>query len=447
MRTSLFLIFLLLFVLSCRKEEFIKDDYPVITTGSFDISDVKAFVLKSSDARLYKITDNSEIKRVKFVDKNMNPIFDTVRTYVTDITFLTRDFIVFNGSFFSVKDESNYPAVLFYKGDSGFYEFPDKIDKSQSFYYSLSTYFQKDNTGNVYFFNLRFPKNITRLSLTDYTSSDVLPLSHDNLEFLITGIGDCMYRSNSSPPEEGFFRVIFAEGGMEDFTISIPIDPEFIVEGMENLYKVNEGFWQGPDNEVYVLTSWVKTIQGAGGISEDHDVLDIYRISFVNKTINYELISTIEQNDLVEFISADRLNQYKAFKGDWVHFINKYNHDFIGVNGWAFNCKTGEVKVFNLPYREAVKGFDFSNNNLYLGFENDIIKMSIDTYSSISLLFGHTEKFFISKFTVTNDDIIFFEAVRYSDAKKVLGKIDNMGDVSIIDESFGGEIIKLVKLN
>lgn len=440
------IIILVLLISSCRKDAVldVKSKYPVIGSGSFfDISEVKSFITKTSGLYLYKITDNSGLDEVKFIDIYGDPIFDTIKTYVTNVYSLSHDFIVFEGSFVSLTGESKYNSVLFSRSDSVFHEFPDEVDLGLSWHFLLSSDFQKDNNNGVFYYNRVFPKNVTSLSLSNLTSKDILPQSFDNIEFLTTGVGDCMYRTDFS---QDIFTVVFNEGGSGEFTIDVPIPDKFVYEGMENTNKMNEGFWQGPDNEIYLLTGWMKS-PPVIGMEEIYDVMDIYKISFNNKQIVYELKATVDDLDVVEFLSINRDEQYKTFRGDYVYIVNKSSQGFLGITGWAFNHNTGHIMELSLPFRRDIISFSHSNNYMFLGLDDDIIRISYENFSYSSLLSGRPDSYFVSKLGASGEDDVYFEAIRSSDSRRVIGVIDKFGSLTYLDESLKGEVAAFIGIH
>ena len=439
------ILILLVFCLSCQKDPGTNsiDKYPVIGVGlMYDISGVKSFVTKTTGLNLFKITESDELVEEKFLDISGQAIFDTTKSYVTDVYNLNHDFIVFEGSLISETDQVKHNAVLYSRLESNFREFPDDIDLDLSWHFSLCNDFQKDNSNGVFYYNRVFPKNISRLSFSKLTSKDILPQSFDNIEFLTTGSGDCMYRTD---PTQDVFSVVFSGGGSSDFEISIPIPTKFLYDGMENDNKTNLGFWQGPDNEVYLLTGWMKSAPSGG--EELFEVLDIYRISFSSKQINYEQVVSTEDPELIEYISIDTDDQYKTFRGDVVYFVNKSSKGFLGIIGWAFNYKTGDLVELSLPYRRDIISFSHSDNYMFLGLDDDIIRISYENFSYTSLLSGRPDSYFISRLGASPQDDVYFEAIRSSDSKRVIGHIDAGGTFSYIDESLKGEVSEFIRVN
>ncbi len=73
------------------------------------------------------------------------------------------------------------------------------------------------------------------------------------------------------------------------------------------------------------------------------------------------------------------------------------------------------------------------------------MKISVQDFSYTSLL-GENQ-YDIFAFSVSDDGIITFNALRYSDAKIVLGEIDDVGNISIIEEDLETEVVSLMRLN
>ena len=110
------ILILLVFCLSCQKDPGTNtmDKYPVIGSGQmYDISGVKSYVTKTTGLNLFKITESDELVEEKFLDISGQAIFDTTKSYVTDVYNLNHDFIVFEGSLISETDQVKYNAVLY----------------------------------------------------------------------------------------------------------------------------------------------------------------------------------------------------------------------------------------------------------------------------------------------------------------------------------------------
>ena len=143
----------------------------------------------------------------------------------------------------------------------------------------------------------------------------------------------------------------------------------------------------------------------------------------------------------------NRLSQYKIFRNDLVYFVSKIADGFSGIKGWSFNHKTKEVKEFSLPYRKDIISLSYSDNYIFLAFEDELIRMSFDNFSYSSLLYVNPDAFYISKLGASNEDDVYFEAIRSSDTHRVLGKIDKFGSLSYIDEVLKGSISTFLRVN
>ncbi len=435
------------FIYGCGKNDVEKNEFPAIGSGShYSISGVKSFVTKTSGLFLYQITDDSNLEKVKFFNTRGYPVFDTVRTYVKDVYMLDPDYIVFEGSFVLTDDETEYESVLYSKKDSMFHSFPDQIDMEMSVRFLLSGNFQEDGFENVYYYNKRFPKNVIRLALPDYNSGSVLSQSFNDVEFLVTGKGDLMYRTGDIQPGEDKFSVKFGNGEEGEVTISVPVDPEFIEDG-QNPVKTNLGLWQGADKEVYLLTGWSRSAGTPENMEEKFDVKDIYRISFSSKSLQYERILSVEDQDVLDCLTISRLSQYKIIRNDVVYFVSKRADGFAGLKGWSFNYKTKEVKEFSLPYRKDIISLSYSNNFIFLALEDELVRLSFDNFSYSSLLYVNPDAFYISKLGASDEDDVYFEAIRSSDTHRVLGKIDKFGSLTYIDEALKGSISTFLRVN
>ncbi len=434
-------------VFSCSKDNVSKSDFPVIASDApYNISGIKTFVIKTSGLYLYQITDGSGLRKVNFINTKGVPVFDTARTYISDVYLIDPDYIVFEGSFVSFIDRKEYEAVLYCRNDSMFHSFPDKINREMSVRFLLSGDFQEDRLKNVYYYNQKFPKNVIRLALHDFKSGSMLPQSFNKVEFLTTGKGDLLYRTGDVLPGEDKFFVRYANGKESDVTISIPLDPEFVEEGGKTT-KTNLGFWQGPDKEVYVLTGWSKSNGELSDPGKEFDVKDIYRVSFPSDKIRYEKIVSVNEPNLINYLSINRLSQYKVIHNDEVFFVNKTQQGFNGLSGWAFNPETKMIREFSLPYRKNIVGLSYSNNFIFIAFEDEIISMRFDNFSYSSLIYLNPETFYITKLGASNEDDVYFEAIRGSDTHRVLGRVDKYGSLSYIDESLKGSISSFLRVN
>ncbi|MFC1671032.1 hypothetical protein ACFL20_11630, partial [Spirochaetota bacterium] len=67
--------------------------------------------------------------------------------------------------------------------------------------------------------------------------------------------------------------------------------------------------------------------------------------------------------------------------------------------------------------------------------------------NATEIILPNLDQFDIFKEVISSDGSIVFHALRFSDSKKVIGKIDTVGNLSIIDESSNPEIITLIRIN
>ena len=432
---------------SCSKDKVSKSEFPVIASNApFNISGIKTFVTKSSGLYLYQIAGETKLKKVNFINTKGIPVFDTARTYISDVYLLDPDYIVFEGSFVSYADGTEYASVLYCRKDTMFHSFPDKINREMSIRFLLSGDFQEDHLKNVYYYNEKFPKNVIRLALSDFHSGNMLPQSFNKVEFLITGKGDLMYRTGDVLPGEDRFFVKFANGGEAEITISVSLDPEFIEEGGKTA-KTNLGLWQGPDREVYLLTGWSKNTGTPSEAGEGFDTKDIYRVSFPSGTVHYEKMISVSTPDLIDYLKINRLSQYKIIRNGEAFFVNRTQQGLKGVTGWAFNPETKQIREFSLPYRKNMVGLSYSDHVIFIAFEDEIIRLAFDNFSYSSLIYLNPEAFYISKLGASNEDDVYFEAIRGSDTHRVLGRVDKYGSLSYIDESLKGSISSFLRVN
>jgi hypothetical protein len=486
------LVFILLGgISSCEKEpdeepepEESKKENSVVTPDFLDIADAKSLVVinegsqrKStnedphSNGNLYKIKENGEIVQVMFRDQNGQP-FDRIVYYndngdsivnypqliVNEINELSDDYLLVEGSFsyLDISDLEN-PHDVFYENlllrisDGALFDFNDKINWYRSCRYK-NRYLYSDYDGNIYYTSKSSDYNIQKLSTLEdggLTRENILPFNQKFKSYCVDGEGNLFYRPGELGSTVEGFNVKVANGGiiqmdndlyhLETDTIITFIYTDFDWIWIDDDKMANAII--GKDSMVYneALGEWDDYAAG---------LLSIMNLRVNNSTIQFE--SRIERiNELFE--------NFQWFVNFYV-YRTRYQNEMIFIYGrsgpelktelWALDIENSTYRKGIIPvnegeYIEAIihDGDEF----IYLGINSKLLKISKKDFTYTNFL--PDNQYDIFALSVSEDDVVTFNALRYSDAEIILGEIDQSGTVTIIKEDMEVPVTSLVRIN
>jgi hypothetical protein len=353
--------------------------------------------------KLYKITDSGAVEEVQYYDEedkempmewepsavyNVNNQY-TILVYSGRNVYLARKN---DGAVFSLKD------VGVPMPNSSYIENRKSIftDSSDNIYYKT------DANENVIKLNIQNPSNITAITYS--------PQADRVSGFIIDNTGNMIYFGRDSSNEE-ISRIKKIGGGLKN------------LESMEGRVA-----WIGPDNSFYYFakdsidqvkkySSETDTITDFGSEINFHNAISSLKCWVLN-TDNRVIICSA-QNEVYEAYPSPGLIQsststYPEYKA-------------LGLNS---------IKSANNSARHYyITGNDTSSNPV-------LLKVSVDNDTPVKLLSGYD----IYKMTVTDDDIVVFNALRMSDGAIVIGEISAAGQVTILDAAINAEVTVLERI-
>ena len=379
---------------------------------------------KSTNNKLFKITNSGYVEEVKYYNEERNEIslmYQPIAIYNVNSEYVIVCFGIDKYSIASGYLVRKSDGAVFSLENAGFPIEPQN-------YFKNAKIIHTDQEGNIYY--LRFTSNlreIVKLNTKNPASitAEVYSPFTDSIEaFVVDPRGNILYGGflgeiGVSPDyTKKVFRIKMANGAI--YNLSIP--------GGENI------FWRGPDGNFYYII-------------EDYEIIDytyyyFKRIKKITITQNYEINESI-YGDPFDFLP------------NRIGFILNFNNSIINV---VENSIFEIYNSSNQPREVILPGLRFqsiylavsSPNYYYIAGKNEdyqpvLVKVN-PLNDSYSFLINPGE-YEVYKMTVSNDDELTFSALRRFDGAKIIGKVDSTGKLTIIDESLNTEIVILERIN
>jgi len=375
-----------------------------------DISNAKALMVIPSDSINSKKTsnklvfmkqiDNGNLAVVSMKDENGNSV-SRIPTAVYDAT-ITYMIIVVDGIPYLVNKTTGSAYDLSPGG------IPEMLRANFGFNGYIRKSIYNDSFGNIYYLNQGIVKkiNITnplKISVESMTP-DVYSISSLN-EFSVDSNGNIIYSYNDNFVEH--WRIKTVEG---------PI---------LNLDDKNPGLvFTGYDGYIYCSFD-----------------------GFLNKLeINNGSINHMQLNN----ISIDGFSMNNGQSLTWIYFNNKIMALSLGgknVNVYVLYENGVPPSSYTIPFSSSTKYLTVGSQYYYIVTQRmEVIKVDPVNRNCIPLVpFGVYDN--IYNITATNDDITIINALRLSDAKKILACISSDGSIDILSENSSTNITILKKVN
>jgi len=421
---------------------------------------------------MFKHGKNGELTAVGFLDQNGNPIdsivwYNSDGTYminypslhVTAINRLTDDYILIDGVFqyLAVSDSANpvdmyIQSLLLRESDGAIFDFGDQINWAVSSRY-WNKYLYTDDEGCLYYSSDR--NNV--MKLTTYpdgsvTRENILPYNQVFKYYFVDGAGNLYWAPDEIGNTFDGLKVKIVDGGIINYDVFNSTEPiSGPVPGEDYVTEVRDRIWVSTDRKVHTLRQIDSAIYNPGNNEWDHTECAYWWITEVNiMDSNFEFEEVLDMNTIPEYLDwpLDWYTHRTHYSGDELIMIydDPPTEFFMKISG--LDCKAGTFRYNILPLNlgEFVSGFvEESDDYIFIAVNSTILKISVQDFSYTSLL--EENQYDIFAFSVSDDGIITFNALRYSDARIVLGEIDETGSITIIEEDLDTEVVSLMRLN
>ncbi|MCB9186498.1 MAG: hypothetical protein H6601_07095 [Flavobacteriales bacterium] len=372
-------------------------------------------VYDAGSSNLYMITIDGDYENVGFVNSDGSPLDPEVAStviYIQEIFPLNSEYIIITG-YFEVNDidgnMTSYENLLVRITDGAIFEYTiPGVDETLCSYPSVPYFY--DTEGNVY---KGRTNALYKISLSDPSNpsyQNILPTGQSMDCFTMDMSGNFIYQSHMAGQEDDY-KIVNTSGSID------------IIADVNLVYQGNF-FWQGSDGKIYVKYRL-----------DPNDPDSIFRLDFINNEL--QLVSRWAEGNTSLNLSTPPEFMVELDNGSF--FINQ---GFSNVTAWVFNEINGSVELINIPidptdiYRAGDHIYAYENTDLY--------KINLQDFTNQQISSGNYEFY-----TIGSDETgtLLFSALRYADGKKVIGKIDPSGNVTIIDEESNAEVITFVQLN
>lgn len=427
----------LLFAIACEKNNEEGKTYQNVT---MDITNADMLVLyqdgqdkvkstatvSDNHSNLYKLTAQG-LERVIFSAEDDKPIEEEeTEVFVENIVPLGDQIILFQGNFRF--GETEYWQILVRKSDGAIFDFsgihlnhmstdltlngsPFQRDGNERYYFKGDIVTHDDNSDGTPSATVD-EHALIRMTITNIenpTYEDIQPAGQLFHKFTVDNNGNVYYMEESSPSPE--LKVIKNTGGillLEDQHVSIP--------------------WKGVNGHVYTFIG-----------------NDIYKLEVQEE----EVIKTkVWENPDQDFGSGYSTYGFRVDKSNSVLFISSdgsengsSSTDMIGKS-WEFNETTHSLTEVEVPLNPGK--IVQTDEYVYMYGGNKLYKMQNSNNVFTDISSGEYEFY---TFGAGNDNELVFSALRYSDGKKVTGRLTTTDQLEIIDEESDREATYMIRLN
>ncbi len=446
----------------------------IITPDFLDILDAKTLVvmdagskkslLSNNNGNLFKIIENGKRVKVMFRDQNGQPfekiVFyknngDSIINYpsiwVNAINHFGNDYLLIEGSFsyLNTIDTSNiqmitYNNLLVRKSDGAIFDFGGSVDWNRSSRYKNSILYT-DNAGNLYYSDGASIYKVSTSVEGKVTKENILPYTQTFKYFMVDGKGNLIYQPDNYT-DEGF-KVKIAGGGIFDWMP--PIDPPYTDA---NPSWGTSWVWVSDDGKLRALSETIiePADEGEGNGEQEADItMSIREVAFSN--LSSQFANKIDITNLFQdfFWYVEHNVAYRTSYQDNEEIIINGN---VGTEPrtriWGLDLNSIKYRSAIVPINEGeyYEGFIIDNSEyIYFAVSSKIIRFSKATFTYESYL--PENEYEIFAFSVSDSEILTFNALRYSDAKIVLCEIDDKGNLTVLEEEMESTVTTLVQIN
>jgi len=358
------------------------------------------FIVAEGDySELFKVTNNGKVQKVTY-----SVTSDEYYLQPRAITVLNPDYFIieYGPSYYShayLVNSKTGACYLYNKND-----LPNKmINDVYGGEFILS-----DENGNIYFINGEY--KLRKMSIADPNNVTISTYSVANDDVRIFGVdkyGNVAYWGYDAGGNN-ILRYKKAAGGLEN------------LPGSNNLLV---SFWQGLAGELFysntsIAGSKIKKLQASPFSADDYGSVTLYGgidgVLLLKMKKKNAIVAVVPSGiyDLYNSYAVTRMIPYSTFSLDSKKF-GIASDNFYYLIGKGTDAKSVLLKI------------DPSNDN-----HTRLINGEYDIY----------------KASVSDDDVITFNAIRMSDGAIVLGEISVAGNITILDENLTSEVIDLARI-
>jgi hypothetical protein len=485
------ILFIGLLVFSCEKEPVEPENDPenvqkntVVVPDFLDIADSRTLVAVNgtsskkssngnphSNGNLYKVKDNGDFIKVMFRDQNGKPFEkivyykengDSIVNYpvliIEEINELNDEYLLVEGTFdyLDISDLDNpqqvyYESLLLRVSDGALFNFDDKINWYRSCRYK-NRYLYTDLSGNVYYTSTSSNNNVQKLSTHQngsITRENILPYNQQFKSYCVDGDGNLFYQPDDMGSTFEGFYIKAADNGIIQFNT--------IIQEYENdtlfvhKYTDYQWMWIGEDGSSYAVMG--KDSMVINKSTGEWDAFESGRNTIVEFAIDHSDLQY--ENHLT---GMDALFEDFQWHIDQYTYRSSYQNETIFLYGnvgqepatkiWSLDLVSNAYRSGTIPINEGEYISAMIHDGsayIYIAVNSKLLKISKEDFSYTSFL--PENQYDIFALSVSDDDVVTFNALRYSDAKIVLGEIATDGVISITKDDMEEPVTTLVRIN
>jgi hypothetical protein len=185
-------------------------------------------------------------------------------------------------------------------------------------------------------------------------------------------------------------------------------------------------YWVNKEKEVFVLFNKFT----------DSKISYIFKMNVTNNSYNLDLVSTLTGETPQQYtfqLSNGSESDYNFSIGEHFTFFMAFNNDMLS---WV-NIQNNNVEVKTIIGQDAAHTNIInanSNNNVYLQYDNKLVRASITT-GDVTDNYFEDSNYEIVSLSSSPDDVVTLGTIRTSDNANVIWEIDANGSAKIISET------------
>lgn len=357
----------------------------------------------ASNNKLLKTTATNEVEEVQYLNANEEPV--EISPVPSNIFEVNDDFIIL------CFDNDNI-AHLVRKSDGATFD----LTPLGAPYYIINDgqwggprnrrRVQTDAAGNIYYIK-GYSAPLVKVNITNPNelTGAVLTLSDDEVrDFIVNPEGNVAYKSWG------------ANSG-------------------DRIKKANGGIYTLPDNNFWLNLN--------GNIN--------YSTNLVSST-NYVIDLSINSSSGIVTADTTTTSQH-IFMSSGGTYEFTFSDKVVAIYTEIIELDNATHTPTTINYTLAgnLEFADASNDHIFLLTKNGgnrvLSKLNKDTYSSQDLLSTNADGYDIYDFSVNENNVITFYAIRLADGLKVVGEINAAGTVTLLSTSINNPVVQLQRIN
>lgn len=403
MQKALFFIGLLLFLASCNKDDS-QNDASEPQPKTFNIADVHVLmgtVGSSSEKYAYAINSNNELAPFEILDANHDVISnEDLKFTISSAHCFDKNYLALSGAFWG-SEESYYKDKIVDISTGEFYAF--------EFNNSFNNSYTKPEFINNSIYYFRPVLGICRLNLSNLPSlQEEVYISNvdQHIAFSVDNVGNVLFYERN---DSWWFKT--TDGN--------------IVELMnQSSDEILYNSWKDKEGVIHIFTR-----------DKYSSVVSIYKLNSENGVLIKDLIYSADFSAIQDGMPIFNLLMNYSINfncGNKACFFN--NHDYI----FLFDHSVNDFLRINLPDLQGYPKLINTEDFIYVVGDSQVYKINPNTGSSIVLI--EEGKYQIEKIAADKNNNLYFNALRLSDNKYIIGKVDDSGVFQMIDDQLNKEM-------